>query len=133
MRMNVKSALLVAIAVLSSGAACAQDCSGGRGGGMDVTGNECRHGDRFVAAATSREEGLLAYERGHYAAAIVHFRDAALAGDARSAEILALMYRYGPRLYGAQVPADPVEAARWAAIAAQRTPAPLAASNPATR
>jgi hypothetical protein len=111
--------VLVAIGV-HPGAAHAQACSGGAGGGMDATGNECRDGDRFVAPATSREQGLLAYERGHYAVALVHFRDAALAGDARSAEILALMHRYGPQFYGAAVPADRAASARWAAVAAER-------------
>jgi len=111
--------MLAAIGV-HSGGAHAQSCSGGAGGGMDATGNECRDGDRFVAPATAREQGLLAYERGHFAVALVHFRDAALAGDARSAEILALMHRLGPQLYGAEVPADPVAAVRWAAIAAER-------------
>lgn len=111
--------VLVAIGV-HPGTAHAQACSGGAGGGMDATGNECRDGDRFVAPATSREQGLLDYERGHYAAALVHFRDAALAGDTRSAEILALMHRFGPQLYGAGVPADRDASARWAAIAAER-------------
>lgn len=66
-----------------------------------------------------REEGLAAYERGHDLEAAGYFRRAAEAGDARSAEILALMYRFGPRLFHAGVPADPAEAAKWAAVAAE--------------
>jgi len=66
-----------------------------------------------------REDGLLEYERGHYAAALTYFRGAAVSGDPRSAEILALMYRFGPRLYGDGVPADAAESARWAAAATQ--------------
>lgn len=69
-------------------------------------------------AATMREQGLVEYEIGHYREAVLHFRRAADAGDARSAEILCLMYRLGPTLYGGQVAASPVEAARWAARAA---------------
>ena len=43
---------------------------------------------------------------------------AAELGDARSAEVLALMYRFGPRLYPGSVPDDAAEAAEWAAVAA---------------
>ncbi len=68
--------------------------------------------------AAWRAEGLAAYERGHDAEAAAYFRRAAEAGDARSAEMLALMYRLGPRLFHAGVPADAAEAARWAAVAA---------------
>ena len=38
---------------------------------------------------------------------------AAELGDARSAEVLALMYRFGPRLYPGSVPDDAAEAAEW--------------------
>jgi TPR repeat protein len=65
-----------------------------------------------------RAEGLAAYERGHDAEAAAHFRRAAELGDARSAEMLALMYRFGPRLYPGGVPDDAAEAAKWAAVAA---------------
>jgi len=78
-----------------------------------------------------REEGLAAYERGHDLEAAGYFRRAAEAGDARSAEILALMYRFGPSLFAQGVAADAAEAAKWAAIAAdarrRETPAPVAA------
>ncbi len=65
-----------------------------------------------------RAEGLAAYERGHDAEAAAYFRRAAELGDARSAEILALMYRFGRRLYPGGVPSDAAEAAKWAAVAA---------------
>ncbi len=42
-------------------------------------------------------------------------------GDKRAPEVLAMMYRMGQRLYGDQVHVDTVEAARWAAIAAERS------------
>ncbi|MEO8345701.1 MAG: hypothetical protein ABI607_08410, partial [Betaproteobacteria bacterium] len=48
------------------------------------------------------------------------FQSAAETGDARSAEILALMYRFGPRLYGDQVTVDAAKSAYWAALAADR-------------
>jgi TPR repeat protein len=66
-----------------------------------------------------REEGLVAYERGHDAEAVACFRRAAEAGDARSAEMLALMYRFGPRLFAPGVSADAAESAKWAAVAAE--------------
>lgn len=68
--------------------------------------------------AALRSEGLAAYERGHDAEAAAYFRRAAEAGDARSAEMLALMYRLGPQLFHAGVPADAAEVAKWAAVAA---------------
>ncbi|MFO1302943.1 MAG: hypothetical protein U1F54_04380 [Burkholderiales bacterium] len=72
-----------------------------------------------LPGATLRAEGLAAYERGHDAEALAYFRRAAEAGDARSAEILALMYRLGPQLFHAGVSADAAEAAKWSAIAAE--------------
>lgn len=84
-------------------------------------------------AESSRARGLLAYEKGHYAAAVAHFRRAAEEGDARSAEILALMYRFGPRFYGAQCPEDAVESARWAALAGSRRAMLTATVLPAVR
>lgn len=68
--------------------------------------------------AALRERGLAAYERGHDADAAAYFRRAAEAGDARSAEILALMYRFGTKLFPQGVTADAAESAKWAAIAA---------------
>ena len=75
-------------------------------------------GDRD--SALLREQGLLEYDNGHYAAAVILFQGAAEAGDARSAQIIALMYRFGPRLYGDQVAVDAAKSAHWAAIAADR-------------
>lgn len=81
--------------------------------------------------ASLREEGLAAYERGHDAEAAACFRRAAEAGDARSAEILALMYRFGPSLFAQEVAVDAAESAKWAAMAAdarrRETPPPVAA------
>ena len=71
-------------------------------------------------APTPYAQGQAAYDAGHYAEAVAHFRRAAAAGDPRSAEILALMLRFGPRLYPQGVPADATEAGKWAAVAAER-------------
>lgn len=71
-------------------------------------------------ASAAYERAQSAYETGHYALALEHFRKAAELGDVRSPSVLALMYRFGGRLYGDQVPADPGEAARWAVVAATR-------------
>jgi len=81
-------------------------------------------GDRDLALL--REQGLLEYDIGHYAAAVILFQSAAEAGDARSAEVIALMYRFGPRLYGDQVAVDAAKSAHWAAIAADRRRADVA-------
>ncbi len=75
-------------------------------------------GDRDLALL--REQGLLEYDNGHYAAAVILFQGAAEAGDTRSAEIIALMYRFGPKLYGKQVAVDAAKSAHWVAIAADR-------------
>ncbi len=83
-------------------------------------------GDRDMTLL--REQGLLEYDHGRYAAAVILFQGAADAGDARSAEILALMYRFGPQLYGDQVTADAAKSAQWAALAADRRR--IDASNP---
>lgn len=64
--------------------------------------------------------GLAEYEIGHYAAAAQQFRRAAAMGDARAPEMLALMYRFGERLYGSQIRADAAAAAHWADVAADR-------------
>lgn len=124
--MNVRRTLLIATVAAVSGYVQAQGCSGGPDGGMDATGNQCGlveatvAGQAIARADASRERGLQEYANGHYAMAVMHFRRAAEEGDARSAEILALMYRFGPRLYGAGVPEDPAESARWAALAGGR-------------
>ena len=80
-------------------------------------------------AEALRQQGLAEYEIGHYAVASDHFRHAAELGDARSAEILTLMYRYGERLYGNQIRADLAEARRWAAMAAERHFRPIATTK----
>ena len=140
--MNLRHALIAAAAVLLAASAQAHDCSGGNDGGMDATGNQCNEPARVASGASApakvawlsclslahaaetagaawRERGLVAYERGHDAEALAYFRRAAEAGDTQSAEIVALMYRFGPQLYPAGVPADAAEAAKWAAIAAE--------------
>lgn len=80
-----------------------------------------------LAVEGLREQGLLEYDSGHYVAAVIHFQHAAEAGDARSAEILALMYRFGAQLYGDQVTADAAKSAHFAAMASDRRP--IAVSN----
>jgi TPR repeat protein len=75
-------------------------------------------------AEASRLQGIVEYEIGHYAVAVGHFRRAAELGDLRSAEILALMYRLGQRLYGDQFSVDAREAARWTELAVERRFAP---------
>ena len=82
------------------------------------------------AVESLREQGLLEYDKGHYAAAVAHFQNAADAGDARSAEILSLMYRFGAQLYGDQVTADANKSAHYLATALDRRR--VAAMNPAS-
>jgi hypothetical protein len=79
-------------------------------------------------AEAKYQRALLEYECGHYAQSIQNFRVAAELGEARSPAVLALMYRMGQRLYGDQVQADEPEAARWAAVAANRYRTALTAS-----
>jgi len=133
--MNLRHALIATAALLLAASAHAHDCSGGNDGGMDATGNQCNEPGSVVAVAAPvaakpdvqaerptgvalRNDGLAAYERGHDVQAIAYFRRAAEGGDARSAEILALMYRFGPQLFRTGVAVDPAESARWAAAAA---------------
>jgi len=120
--MKARRALLIAAMVVVGGNVQAQHCSGGADGGMDATGNQCNLVEPSMAnpMAAARESGLEEYAKGHYATAAAHFRRAADLGDARSAEILALMYRLGPRIYGESFPADAAESARWAVLAASR-------------
>ena len=74
----------------------------------------------FAAPADeSREQGLAAYERGHFASAACDLRAAAVQGDARSAEILVLMHRFSAQLYGGQVSADAAELEKWVAVAVE--------------
>lgn len=82
------------------------------------------------AVENLRAQGLLEYDNGHYAAAVIHFQSAAEAGDARSAEILAMMYRLGAQLYGDQVTADAAKSAHFAAMASDR--GLIAATNPSS-
>ena len=79
------------------------------------------------------ELGLAEYEIGHYAAAVHQFRRAAELGDARAPEMLALMYRFGERLYGSQVRADATAASYWADMATERHFRPIAKGVAATR
>jgi hypothetical protein len=117
--MNIVRTAVVAVALAFGVFAHAQVCSGGPEGGMDATGVQCNDPGRSPADR-SRELGMAEYERGHYAAAARHFRDAAARGDARSAEILVLMHRFSAQLYGGQVTADAAEVAQWTAVAAER-------------
>jgi hypothetical protein len=82
------------------------------------------------AVENLREQGLLEYDCGHYVAAVIHFQHAAEAGDARSAEILALMYRFGAQLYGDQLPADAAKSAHFAAMVSDRRL--ITVTNPAS-
>ena len=69
-------------------------------------------------AASDMEDAMLAYERGHYAAAFKHFQAAARAGDARAQEILGFMQAFGPDVYPG-VTRDPRAAAKWFDLAAR--------------
>lgn len=86
-----------------------------------------------LAADAHLQQGLAEYENGHYAVAARHFRDAAANGDTRAPEILALMFRYGERLYGNQFAADTAEAARWATLAVERRSADGLTTTPPSR
>lgn len=79
------------------------------------------------------ELGLAEYEIGHYAAAAHQFRRAAEMGDARAPAMLALMYRFGERLYGNQIRANAAEAAYWADMAAERHSRSITKGVAATR
>ena len=119
--------VLCAMALIAGTHAGAQVCSGGSGGGMDATGNDCNTPPAASAAAEPsrnaaldyRTQAIAAYESGHYPVAARFFRIAAEQGDAHSAETLALMYRYGSRIYGPSFAADPKLAAHWAARASE--------------
>ena len=54
--MKVKAMTVLAAAMLYSIAAHAHDCSGGMGGGMDATGNQCNAEVVYVDTATSTPE-----------------------------------------------------------------------------
>lgn len=130
--MNLRPILLFAAATVLAATAHAHDCTGGTDGGMDATGNQCNDPVAGAPRAASpreqwRESGLAAYERGMDAEAVPYFRRAAEAGDARSAEMLALMYRPGSRLYPG-ISANAAESAKWAAVAAEARRREAAAS-----
>ena len=118
---------LCALSVLVSLGTYAQVRSGGAGSGMDPTGNQPNPPDATgspvsEAQASSnliRREAIAAYDAGRYAEAGELFRIAAENGDARSAGTLALMYRFGPRMFSAGFAADTTLASFWAAKAAE--------------
>ena len=87
---------------------------------IGLTSAVCTAQPNGTDVEAARAHGLREYELGHYAEAVRHFRSAADAGDARSAEILCLMYRLGATLYDNQVPPSPPDVARWATLAADR-------------
>ena len=123
--------VICALSMLGACSANAQVCSGGAEGGMDATGNQCNEPDRYpdsaspvVAAAAeavpaARRDAIAAYEAGHYAQAAELFRVAAEQGDARSAEALALMHRFGSKMYGAGFATSPKLASYWATKASE--------------
>lgn len=97
---------------------------------MDATGCDCNLAIGTGAAAalvqaespatTGRyrfERALDEYEKGHYANAVRLFEEAAESGDARAAEVLAIMYRFGRQLFGDSIRSDRAEAAHFAELA----------------
>ena len=119
--------LICALSMLAACTANAQVCSGGAGGGMDATGNQCNEPDRYPESASpaadamhpARKAAIAAYESGHYAQAAELFRVAAEQGDVRSAEALALMHRFGSKMYGAGFATSPKLASYWASKATE--------------
>jgi TPR repeat protein len=128
--------MLAATTLLFAGGVYAQTCSGGSEGGMDATGCDCntptsidarrapggKEPSVVIAAATGEytfQRGLREYEKGHYDAAMTLLKTAAQQGDARAAEVLALMYRFGRQLFSGDVRPDPSQAARFADLAAR--------------
>jgi TPR repeat protein len=89
---------------------------------MDATGNDCNDPPRAVvetdAIKTSRSDAMAAYRIGDFKRAAALFQVAADQGDQKSAEILALMHRYGPAVFGAGFVADAKMARYWAGRAA---------------
>ncbi len=55
-------------------------------------------------AADEFERGMQAYETSHYAQAVQLLQQAAEGNHVRAQEVLGMMYWYGPRLYGNDVP-----------------------------
>lgn len=99
----------------------AQECSGGADGGMDATGNQCNRPEVADDRLVLRIQGLEAYTRGHYDAAVELFRRAAERGDLHSATIIVLMHRYNAQLYGGQVSVGAPEARHWGGVVARAT------------
>jgi TPR repeat protein len=114
--------LLCVLPLAGSLAVNAQVCSGGTGGGMDATGNDCNDPSSIAepkAVATNRQDAMAAYRIGDFKRAAALFEIAAEKGDLRSAEILALMNRYGPAVFGAGFVSDAKMARYWAGRAAE--------------
>lgn len=114
--------LLLALSLCGGLSANAQHCSGGAGGGMDATGNDCNDPTAVVesdAVLTIRRDAMSAYRIGDFKRAATLFQTAAEQGDQRSAETLALMHRYGPTVFGAGFVADAKMARHWATKAAE--------------
>ena len=65
------------------------------------------------------EDGLAAYQRGYYAAALKFWRPLAEQGDARAQKSLGVIYAQGLGVYaqGLGVPQDDAEAAKWHQLA----------------
>lgn len=100
----------------------AQVCSGGADGGMDATGSDCNNPAGALESEdirSSRRDAMAAYRIGDFKRAAALFEVAAVQGDPRSAETLALMHRYGPSVFGAGFVADAKMARYWAARAAE--------------
>jgi hypothetical protein len=130
--MLIKTSLVIAIAALCSAPLAAQTCAGGADGGMDAQGCDCNDAEVaavFVGKAAADQaavspstdvvwtRAIELYDTGHYADAMADLRVAALHGHPFAADMLALMYRFGERLYGAEVHADAAQAARFTALA----------------
>ena len=65
------------------------------------------------AASASTADAESAYESGRFAEALSLFEERGLEGDVQAQELVGMMYLVGPALYGQEVAADPVCAARW--------------------
>ena len=114
--------LLLALSLCGGLSANAQHCSGGAGGGMDATGNDCNDPTAIVesdSVRASRTEAMSAYRIGDFKRAAALFQVAAEQGDQRSAETLALMHRYGPSVFGVGFVSDAKMARYWATKAAE--------------
>ena len=70
------------------------------------------------AASASGADAESAYESGRFAEALALFEERGLEGDVQAQELVGMMYLVGPALYGQEIAADPVCAARWFRAAA---------------